>query len=93
MILKVVAYFDKKLGVYSNPIFLRNDSNEDIQENYRRMLASSKVPAEYRDYDVYILGSYEDKRAEFKVCEKPEYLLSMADFMSSEEVKEDVARS
>ena len=90
MILKVVSYYDKKLGVYSNPIFLRNDSNEDIQENYRRMLASPKVPAEYRDYDVYILGTYEDKRAEFKLSEKPEYLLSMADLMIGEE-KKDVA--
>lgn len=92
MILKVVSYFDKKLGVYSNPIFLRNDSNEDIQENYRRMLASPKVPAEYQDFDVYILGTYEDKRAKFELLDQPEYLLSMADLMIKKET-EDVARS
>lgn len=93
MILKVVSYFDKKLGVYSNPIFLRNDSNEDLQENYRRMLASPKVPEEYRDYDVYILGTYEDKRAKFEILDQPEFLLAMSDFMSQKEVKEDVAAS
>lgn len=80
MISKLVAYYDKKLGVYTQPISMPNTSNEDLIEQTRRMCANPKVPDAYFDYELYCLGSYDDKRAELIILDKPEFIVSLADF-------------
>ena len=79
MILKICAYKDTKLNVFTNPFYLGNISNEEIIETARRMCANPQLPAVYFDYDLYILGEFDDKTGRFKT-EDPEYLVSMADY-------------
>lgn len=79
MILKVVSLYDKKLGVYANPTYVHNDDEEALKEAYRRMCAG-EVPANVFDYDVYVLGTYDDKLGQFILNDKPEFLVSLGDY-------------
>lgn len=88
MKLKLISMYDKKLGVYSNPSYERDVSNEDLIEGYRRMCANPKLPVGYFDFDVYILGYYDDKTGEFDT-HKPEFLVALGDFRHLAAVKEE----
>lgn len=97
MIVKVIAYKDLKLNIYTSPIYLDGDSSiEEIVEKTRRMCANPKLPVEYFDYDLYLLGTFDDKTGLFKT-EAPEFLCSLADYKHlravQEEVKQDVVNS
>lgn len=87
MKLKIVAYKDNKLNVFTNPFFLGNSSNEDIIENTRRMCANPKLPKVYYDYDLYCLGEYDDKTGHFDTKD-PEFLVSLGDFRHLEAIDE-----
>lgn len=80
MISKLVAYYDKKLGVYTQPISMADISNEDLIEQTRRMCANPKIPEAYFDYDLYILGSYDDKRGIIVVLDHPDFVVSLSEF-------------
>lgn len=88
MILKVVAYKDTKLNCFTNPFYLGNISNEEIIETARRMCTNPQLPSVYLEYDLYLLGEFDDKVGKFKVCD-PEFLVSMADFKHLAPVKEE----
>lgn len=94
MILKVLSYYDRKLGVYTHPIYVQNEPDTDVIEKFRRMLANpeAKIPESYKDFEVYCLGTFDDSYANFDLFDKPGYLLSMSDFIKSE-VKSDGAVS
>lgn len=80
MIMKVVAYKDTKLNVFAHPIYLQGDlTNEDLIEQFRRMCASPDIPSVYFDYDIYLLGNFDDKLGTFETY-SPEYLCSLADY-------------
>lgn len=79
MILKVVSLYDKKLGVYANPTYVHDDDDDSLKEAYRRMCAGD-VPANVFDYDVYVLGTYDDKLGQFILNDKPEFLVSLGDY-------------
>lgn len=79
---KLVAYFDRKLGVFTQPISMPDVATEDLIEQTRRMCANPKVPEAYFDYELYELGSYDDKRGQIVINEKPEFIVSLSDFRS-----------
>ena len=79
MKLRVVAYKDTKLNVFTNPFFVGDVSNEDLIENTRRMCANPSMPKTYFEYDLYLLGSYDDKTGHFDTSE-PEFLVSLGDY-------------
>lgn len=80
MIMKVVSNYDKKLGIYSAPICVANDSNEDLIEKYRRMCASDQLDVKVFDFDVYVLGTFDDKLGQYDLLAKPEFLVSLGDY-------------
>lgn len=79
MIMKVIAYKDTKLNVFSQPVCISSSSTEEIIENVRRMCANPEFPSSYFEYDLYFLGEFDDKTGSFKVS-KPDFLVSLADF-------------
>lgn len=90
----VISYYDKKLGVYSNPAVIQYAANEDIIEQTRRMCANPELPVVYFDYDLYILGSFDDRTGAFDTLPKPEFIVSLGDFRYlREQVKENVKES
>ena len=80
MIMKLVAYYDKKLGVYTAPISMNDFAVEDLIEQTRRLCANPKVPENYFDMDLYILGTFDDKLGSIVVNSKPEFVVSLNDF-------------
>lgn len=80
MIFQVVAYKDTKLNVFTQPFYLDGDrEHEEIIEIVRRMCANPQMPSVYFEYDLYKLGTFDDKTAEFSVG-APEFLVSLGDF-------------
>lgn len=80
MIMKVLAYKDTKLNIFTAPVYMDGSkSNEDIIESARRMCADENVPLVYFRYDLYLLGSYDDKIGKI-VSQEPEFLVSLADY-------------
>ena len=79
MKIRVLAYKDTKLNVFTNPFYVADASNEDVIENTRRMCANPSMPVSYFEYDLYSLGSYDDKLGKFDVSE-PEFLVSLGDY-------------
>lgn len=87
----VLSYKDTKLNVFSQPMFQPEASREDIIEGIRRMCAG-QVPARFFEYDLYLLGIFDDKIAKFETIE-PEFLVSLADFKHLAEPKEEVSNA
>lgn len=80
MMMKVVAYKDNKLNIFTQPFYLDgNRENADIVEVTRRMCTNPQMPAVYFEYDLYLLGTFDDKLGVF-TCGAPEFLCSLADF-------------
>ena len=99
MTLKLVAYKDTKLNIFTHPIFFDGDrKNEEIIELFRRMCVDPELPLTYFDYDIYELGSFDDKTGQFETHD-PEFLVSLADYKylrpvtDKKEVTEDVSQS
>lgn len=90
MIVKLIAYKDIKLNVFTNPMTIGNVDNSEIIENVRRMCADPKMPSVYFEYDLYLLGTFDDKNGHFETKE-PEFLVSLADYrhLASKEEKVD----
>lgn len=92
MTLKIVSYKDTKLNVFSHPIMFNGDlSDEDIIETFRRMCSSPDFPKAQFEFDIYVLGSFDDKSGQFTTF-SPQYLCSLGDFkhLASDEVKDNV---
>lgn len=75
MIYKVLTYYDKKLGVYSQPIYVQNITNEEIVEMVSRYVMSCDINNSIFDTDLYLLGEFDDKEALFTLSKK-EFLTS-----------------
>lgn len=89
MMMKVLAYKDTKLNVFTSPSFIDGDrSNEDLIETTRRMCANPQLPITYFEYDLYLLGTYDDKQGIFDVHD-PEFLVSLGDFKHLAAKKEE----
>lgn len=93
MKMKIIAYKDTKLNIFTQPSYVDGErSNEDLIETTRRMCANPKLPRTYFEYDLYCLGTYDDKTGTFDAKE-PEFLVSLGDYKhlaASEEEKVDV---
>lgn len=80
MILKLIAYKDTKLNIFTHPIYIDGDrKDEDIIETIRRMCCSPEIPLVYFDYDLYSLGTFDDKTGAF-LTHAPEFLVSLGDY-------------
>lgn len=80
MILKMLSYYDKKMNLYTSPITIDNRSNEDLIEMFRRFTCSKEFNPVYLDFDIYCLGTFDDKTASLVLEDKPVYLASFSDF-------------
>ena len=90
MIMKVLAYRDTKLNIYTQPFFLDGDRKpEEIIEITRRMCANPQMPKVYFEYDLYIIGQYDDKIGQL-LPKEPEFLVSLGDFKHLAAEKEEV---
>ena len=93
MIMKVLAYKDTKLNIFTQPFYLDGHSdNSELIETIRRMCAAPGVPAVFFEYDLYLLGQFDDKTGVFETS-SPEYLVSLGDFKhlrTLPEAKEEV---
>lgn len=90
MIMKMLAYKDTKLNVFTQPFFIDGErENSDLIEITRRMCANPEVPSVYFQYDLYLLGTYDDKLAVFNTT-APEYLCSLGDYKHLAEKEEKV---
>lgn len=89
MIYKVLTYYDKKLGVYSQPIYVQNITNEEIVEMVSRYVMSCDINNSIFDTDLYLLGEFDDKEALFNLCKK-EFLTSFDNLKSLKSRKENV---
>lgn len=89
MIMTVCSYRDTKLNIFGQPFFLAVKEKEDIVENIRRMCASPELPKVYFEYDLYLLGTFDDKVGMFTTGQ-PEFLVSLGDFKYLAAVPEEV---
>ena len=80
MILKMLSYYDKKMNLYTSPITIDNRPDEDIIEVYRRFTCSKEFNPSYLDFDIYSLGTFDDKTGRIVLEDKPVYLASFSDF-------------
>lgn len=76
----VLAYFDKKIGAYNDPVFSPEFSDEDFIEQSRRMCASDKISPKIFDFQLYRLGTFDDKSGEMELFDKPIFICSFSDF-------------
>lgn len=90
---RLISYYDRKINVYNPVICLPDSSDEDLIEGVRRMCASPKVNSQIFDFDLYSIGVFDDKLGSCVLNDKPEFLVSLADFRYLQEVKEDVKGS
>lgn len=88
MIMKLISYRDPKLGVFSNPIFEKNITDEEIKESARRMCANAECPKRIFEYDLYVLGTFDDKTGKYETYE-PKFLVSLSEFSHLKEVEEN----
>lgn len=88
MITRLMAYKDTKLNVFTAPISMPDQKDEDIVESIRRMCANPKLPEAYFEYDLYSIGTFNDKTGVIEV-KSPEFLVSLGDFRYLKEVKKD----
>ena len=77
MKLNVLTYWNKKVGFWNKPVFVEGKV-EDIVEGTCRDIVSGRVDpkAHIEELDMYLLGEYDDKTAEFVLKEKPEFLVA-----------------
>lgn len=95
MKMRLLCYRDSKLGVFGTPFSERDCSNEDLIETVRRMAANPEIPSHYFEYELYSLGSYDDKNGSITPI-IPEFIVSFGEFKSyrtekKEEVKDSVS--
>lgn len=89
MIQTLLAYYDPRLGVYTTPITIQYERVEDVLEVVRRMCAAPQIDPNMFEYDLYYLGTYDDKVAEFKLDVKPVFLAHLGDFRIKEKEKDE----
>lgn len=89
MILNVICHYDKLLQIYTRPVFTVT-KKKDLAEEFRRMIvpAPEKV-FQYKDMEVYYLGTYDDEKAKFELLDKPEFIVRLEDFFPAKEVSKD----
>ena len=89
----LLSYFDKKLGIYTAPIAIDQQEDNVLIEKMRRMCANPNLPRIYFEYDVYRVGTFDDKVGMVESIQ-PVYLCSLSDFKHlaavEESEKEDV---
>ena len=79
---KIIAAFDKQLGVFM-PIQSVNDMpDEDIIESNRRGVVQGKIPAPLAaQLIIFKLGTFDDTTGNFDLLDHPIELVSLADFL------------
>lgn len=86
MIKMVLGYYDKRIGCYISPQFQEQVSIEDLIEDVRRMTYAPNFRVEMFDYDLYLLGTFDDKLGSFDLKAKPDFIVSLDDFRPRGEV-------
>lgn len=80
MILKMYSVRDRQVGAYSKPVF---DVLEpaDLAEQFRRAIIQDPALNKQLAYsELYYLGTYDDKTADFVLISKPEFVDDLSQY-------------
>lgn len=89
MIQTLITYYDPRLGVYSAPMTIQYERVEDVIEIVRRMCAAPEFNPIMFEYDLYYLGTFNDKVGSFTLDVKPVFLAHLGDFKLKEKTQDE----
>lgn len=78
----VCAYFDLETHKYNPPMLFPFDTGA-VVETISSGVTKGKIEGA-KDFDLFLLGTYETETAGFTLLEKPEKLLHLADFVKQD---------
>ena len=81
--LHILTIQDNKAEIYREPIFL------NIEDEIKEIINFSFQQEEYKDinpkeYDIFKLGTYEEKTGKFDLLEAPKHLYNVSDLIKKE---------
>jgi len=87
MIIDLITFRNKKLGFWLAPIVNHARTDEELIESYRRALLSgaSIGNSHPEEFEVYRIGSMDDKTGEITLCPKPVFIVSFDQLMPKKE--------
>lgn len=77
--MKIYTLYNKKVGFYNPPTFSQMDKDDTKVNLYRfcMMSAFEAKKAHYDECELYYLGEFDDVKCEFKLLDKPEFLVDL----------------
>lgn len=86
MILKVFVYRNKKMGCYTNPIFIQeNEENTEVNMTRAIIAAGKEESKKYKSLALYKLGTFDDVKGKFELLDEPELLVDCDDIIAKVE--------
>lgn len=75
----IYSLYNKKVGFYNPPTFSNMDKDATKANLYRFCLLNQADArkSHYDECDLYFLGEFDDIKCEFKILDKPEFLLDL----------------
>lgn len=83
----IFTLYNKKVGFYNPPTFAQMEK-EAVKANLYRFCQMNLKEARKSHYDeceLYYLGDFDDLRCEFKLLDKPEFLLDLTPLFPKED--------
>jgi len=82
--MKMYSIYDKKMGSYMVPMFVKHIV--EIQRNMIQVMSNEKsLVAQFpTDFEVYLLGEFNDKTGELTLKSKPEFQFNASDLTETE---------
>lgn len=82
--LKMYTIRDKKMDTHLRPMYVAH--LVEIQRNLIKVLQDDKSTiAQFpTDYEVYYLGEFDEKRAEYKLEKKPQFIMNITDLQEGD---------
>lgn len=82
MILDVLAFRNKVMGCYTNPIFTQEKLENQEANMFRSLVyGGDSAIAKYKNLALYHLGKFDDEKGKFELCE-PELLFDCDDLIA-----------
>lgn len=87
--LRIYTIRDKKMDTHSRPMYVPH--LVEIQRSLVQLLGQKDSQAPMAlfptDYELYFLGEWEEKMAEYKLLPKPEFVMNVSDLQEDSNVK------
>lgn len=84
MILDVIAFRNKMMKSYTNPIFTQ-DKLENLEVNMSRslILGGKETIAKYKNLVLYHFGTFDDETGKYTLFDQPEMLFDCDDLIAA----------